>query len=102
MMSEEQIPLSRSYPLPDGQPFDSITLREPTYAEMFMSGLGKPEEWQPTGRGTAARVVYPEVIDAYLKRIVVSPGYEYIHQISARDAVKLERAVCGFFRELTD
>lgn len=101
-MTETIVKLSRRYEVPGVEPFDSVTLREPTYAEMFIDGLGKPEEWQPTGKGTAVHVTYPAVVDAYLQRLIVSPGYEFISTIAARDAVKLERVVCGFFRELTD
>lgn len=101
-MAETIVKLSRRYEVPGAEPFDSITLREPTYADMFIEALGKPEEWQPTGKGTAIHVTYPAVVDAYLQRLIVAPGYQAITTIAARDSAKLERAVCGFFRELTD
>lgn len=91
------IRLSRSYEA-HGKTFDSITLREPTYRETHMDGLGRPYDWQASG-DSAMRVVFPAVVDAYLQKIVKEPGYECIGQISAIDAGRLEKAVCDFFRE---
>jgi hypothetical protein len=81
----------------EGKTFDTITLREPTFADTHMSGLGKPQELQPGPRGTNMLVSYPDVVDAYAQRLIVSPGYEFVHVIGALDAMALERAICGFF-----
>ena len=93
------VSLSRSYDA-HGKTFDSVTLREPTYRETHMEGLGRPYDWQSSG-DSAMRVVFPVVVDSYLQRIVKAPGYECIGLISAIDANRLEKAVCDFFREPT-
>ncbi|SMD18483.1 hypothetical protein [Rhizobium sp. RU36D] len=92
------VKLSREYRVGDVT-FDAVELREPTYKDAFMDGIGRPEEWQPAGKGSVMRISYPDVIDKYLQKLITSPGYEKIGQISAADAVRLERAVCDFFRE---
>jgi hypothetical protein len=94
-----RVPLSRSYSLPDGGKFDAVELREPTYADRHMSGLGAPFDWQPNGKGGQLLIVYPSVVDAYLQRIVVAPGYEHLGAISAVDAGRLEAALIDFFRD---
>lgn len=97
-MSQVIVKLSRTYTGgAESKAFDSITLREPTFADTHMSGLGKPQELQPGPRGTNMLVSYPDVVDAYAQRLIVEPGYEYISGISALDALALERAICGFF-----
>ncbi len=47
-MSTTTVKLSRRYEVPGATPFDTITLREPTFNDMFMAGLGKPRECSPT------------------------------------------------------
>jgi hypothetical protein len=94
-----KVALSRRYPLPDGGSFDAVDLREPTYADRHMSGLGAPFDWQPNGKGGSLLIVYPSVVDAYLQRIVTAPGYEHIGAISAVDAGRLEAALIDFFRD---
>ncbi|WP_438752063.1 hypothetical protein [Pararhizobium sp. O133] len=91
------IPLGQTYTVHD-KVFSEVVLREPSYKEIFMDGLGRPQDWQPTPDG-AVVVTYPSVVDAYLQKIVVEPGYECLSGLAALDAIKLERAVCGFFRE---
>ncbi|WP_312946333.1 hypothetical protein [Agrobacterium sp.] len=92
------VKLSRTYHAGvENKAFDTITLREPTFADTHMSGLGKPQEFQPGPRGTNMLVSYPDVVDAYAQRLIVEPGYEYISRISALDALALERAICSFF-----
>lgn len=92
------VSLSKVYDSPVGG-FSAVELREPTYKDVFMDGLGRPQEWQPSGGGKAIVVTYASVVDAYLQRLVVAPGYEYIGRLSAIDALKLEKAVCDFFME---
>ncbi|MBY5709712.1 hypothetical protein [Rhizobium leguminosarum] len=96
-MAEKIVKLSKSYTAHE-KPFDAVTLREPTYSEIFRDGLGRPSDWQPTQHGPML-VKYPEVVDAYLQRICVSPGYESIGVLNAIDSLKLEEAVTDFFRE---
>ncbi|WP_421362952.1 phage tail assembly protein [Agrobacterium rosae] len=91
-----KVPLSRKYTVND-KTFDHITLREPTFKETHMAGLGVPQEMQPGPRGSTMLVTYPEVVDAYAQRLVVEPGYEYIADISAVDAMALQQEICGFF-----
>ena len=95
-----EVKLSKSYTV-NGTTFDTIVMRDPTYADVFMSGLGEPSEWQPSKSGMM-RLVYSDVIDKYLQRLVQAPAYELLHEISATDALRLQEAVCGFFMEKPD
>jgi hypothetical protein len=95
---EKTIELSREYAI-GGLKFKTVTLREPTYFDVYMAGLGKPFEWQFTPAGSPMRVVIPEVVAGYVSRIALSPPADCIREISAFDAVKLEDAICGFFTE---
>ncbi|MBD9390128.1 hypothetical protein IB237_23285 [Agrobacterium sp. AGB01] len=93
------VALSKSYTSgPDSRTFAEVQLREPTYKEIFLSSIGEPREFQPT-QGGAVLLVYPERVDQYLQRICVSPGYEYLHVLNAVDSLRLQNAVCDFFRE---
>ncbi|NTF87495.1 phage tail assembly protein [Agrobacterium rhizogenes] len=98
-MTQTIVPLSKRYTAHD-KTFDKITLREPTYKEIYMDGLGRPQEWQPTSGGGAVMVTYSSVVDEYLQKLVIEPGYECIGALSAADAMKLERAVCVFFLDM--
>jgi hypothetical protein len=94
-----KVALTKSYTSgPDEKTFSEVELREPTYKEIFLAGFGEPRELQPVPGG-AAFLVYPERVDQYLQRICVSPGYEYLHVLNAVDSLRLQNAVCGFFRE---
>ena len=95
------VTLSRSYTSND-KTFSTVELREPTYADVFMSGIGVPRDIQPVAGGGMAFLSYPERFDQYLQRLVVSPGYEHISGVAAIDALKLEEAVYDFFREPAD
>lgn len=95
------VTLSRSYTA-DDKKFSTVELREPTYADVFMSGIGVPRDIQPVAGGGMAFLSYPERFDQYLQRLIVSPGYEYISGVAAIDALKLEEAVYDFFREPAD
>jgi hypothetical protein len=95
-MVSKSVKLSKSYSAHD-KTFDAVTLREPTYKEIYIDGLGKPQEWQPAGNGQGILVTYPNVVDEYLQQIVVEPGYDCIGGLNPIDALKLERAVCDFF-----
>ena len=99
-MTDVVVPLSKKYAAHD-KTFDKVVLREPSYAEIFGEGLGRPQEWQRAGDGTMVMVTYPSVVNEYLTRIVVEPGYDCILQLKTLDALKLERAVCDFFWDLT-
>lgn len=94
-MVDKVVTLSRTYPA-GGKSFNSVTLREPTYNEIFMSGIGEPQEWQPVPGGHAL-LTYPERIDAYMHRLVIDPGYEHLSGLGTIDAIRLKDAVCGFF-----
>ncbi|WP_176083119.1 hypothetical protein [Martelella sp. HB161492] len=98
-MGEITVPLSKSYPAGD-KTFAKVVLREPTYADIYMSGLGEPVEWQPAKGGGVVQLVYWETIDQYLQRLIVEPGYEHIAKLSAQDSKKLKRGVIGFFSDV--
>lgn len=91
------VELSKTYSV-GGKSFSKITLREPTYQDVYMDGLGQPREWQPVPGGSAL-LTYPEKIDAYAQKLIVEPGYEYIAGLSALDARRLEEGICDFFTE---
>jgi hypothetical protein len=95
-MAEIKVELSKEYTAHE-KTFKEIVLREPTYAEICMEGLGRPQEWQRMADGSAMLITYASVVDSYLKKIVVSPGYESITGLSAKDTIKLQEVVCGFF-----
>lgn len=96
----EPVLLSKAYTVHE-KTFDRVVLREPTYKETHMDDLGRPQDWQRTTDGSPVMVTYPSVVDAYLKRIIVEPGYDCISGLSAIDAMRLERAVCAFFLDTT-
>jgi hypothetical protein len=93
------VKLAKPYEVHDTK-FSTVELREPTYKEIYRDGLGRPQEWQPTPNGPM-QVTYPVVVDAYLQKILISPGYECLGALSAVDSLKLERAVCDFFLDTT-
>lgn len=91
------VTLTRSYDDGFEGAFAKVELREPTYKEIFMSGLGRPFEWQP-GREGSIYVSFPDVIAKYVERIVVSPEHPAaLAALGTVDSLRLERAVLGFF-----
>ncbi|MFN3321489.1 MAG: hypothetical protein ACK43M_22395 [Allorhizobium sp.] len=82
MSQTTTIKLSRRYEVPGAEPFDSITLREANYNDLFLSGLGKPFDFQ-VAKGIPVRVAYPEIVDQYVMRLIKSPDYSSIGQIAA-------------------
>lgn len=93
------VTLSRKYTV-HGKTFDTVELREPTYKDVFMAGLGMPFEWQLSPNGSPMRVSYPLVVDAYIVRLATNPSAECLGELVAVDALKLEAALVGFFMEL--
>lgn len=101
-MAHTEVSLSKFYEMPGSVPFNRIVLREPTYEDIFPSGLGMPMEVQPGPQGGRMIVAYPVTVDAYLQKLVVSPGYDAVRVLGALDAIRLEKAVCGFFMDAAD
>lgn len=101
-MVDAVVKLSRRYEVPGEAPFDQVVLREPTYHDIYPSGLGMPMEVQPGPQGSRIVVAYPVTIDAYLQRLAVSPSYGALSRLSAIDGMRLEKAVCGFFMDAAD
>ncbi|WP_319517239.1 phage tail assembly protein [uncultured Martelella sp.] len=97
-MADKTVNLSKSYTV-NGTTFDTIVLREPTYSDVFPTNLGEPFDFQPAKGGGVVRLIYTDVVDEYLKRLITAPGYEFIHTLTAADSLKLQDAVCGFFTE---
>lgn len=97
-MARHTVELSQKYQGHDGF-FDRVVLREPTYKEIFIDGLGRPQEWQMGAPGKAMLLTFPDVIDAYVQRLAVEPEAEMLAGLSAVDCMRLEKAVCGFFQE---
>lgn len=93
------VQLSRRYEVPGWEPFDSVTLREPTYQDIFMDGLGFPRELQPNGHGGLMLITLTSTVDAYAQRLVEKPGYQAIAVLSALDARRVQDAIIGFFSE---
>ena len=96
-----EIKFSRRYETPLGV-FETATIKEPKYSDVFIDQLGAPFEFQMSAIGLPVRVIHPEVIDRYLQRLVVSPEYGALADIAAVDAMKLQEAVLGFFLGSTD
>ncbi|MBB4952763.1 hypothetical protein H4S14_000805 [Agrobacterium vitis] len=99
-MAQKTIKLSRRYEVPGGVPFDEVTLREPTYRDIYMSGLGEPRETHWV-KDKPIVVTQYEVIDQYLQRLAVVPDYSAIAVLDAVDALAVGEAVCGFFTRST-
>lgn len=95
------VTLSRSYTSND-KTFSAVELREPTYADAFISGIGEPRDVQPVIGGGLAFLSYPDRVDQYLQRLIVEPGYEHIGSIAAVDALRLQGAIFDFFRDPGD
>jgi len=99
-MKRHTVELSQKYQGHDGF-FDRVVLREPTYKEIFVDGLGRPQEWQMGAPGKAMLLTFPDVVDAYVQRLAVEPEAEMLLGLGAVDCLRLEKAVCGFFQEPT-
>lgn len=92
------VQLSRSYTA-HKQVFDTVELREPTYRDIYISGLGMPFDWQPSPSGQMIRIEYPDVIDAYVTLLATAPTAECLGQLSAIDSRKVVNALFDFFIE---
>jgi hypothetical protein len=91
------VALTKDYEDGFGSRFSAVKLREPTYRDIFLSGFGRPFEWQP-GREGSIYVSFPDVIAKYVERLLVAPDQPAaINGLSAPDSQRLERAVIGFF-----
>lgn len=97
-MARTTVPLSRSYEGHDGK-FLSVELREPTYKEIYIDGLGEPQQWQPGTNGQPILITLPDVINEYVERLAVNPTAENLAQLNAKDSRALARAVIGFFQD---
>jgi hypothetical protein len=97
-MSSVTTKLSKSYSA-HGKTFNSVTIREPRYSEMYQDGLGRPQELQPGPNGKPIVITYHSTVDAYLQKLIVEPGYDCISELSVLDAMELEITICDFFRE---
>lgn len=100
-MQNVTVKLSRSYENPHagGTRFDSVVLREPTYSDVYASGLGRPFEFHPTPGGVMIVETRYQAIGEYIDRLAVEPPAECLSQLSAVDAMRLQRAITDFFRE---
>lgn len=98
-MVNTEVTLTNTYEMPGAVPFNKIVLREPRYEDIFPSGLGMPMEVQPGPQGSRMIVAYPVTIDAYLQKLVVSPGYDAVRMVGTVDAIRLQKAVCDFFMD---
>jgi hypothetical protein len=95
-MAEVIVKLSRRYEVPGQEPFDSIKMREPTYRDIFMSGLGAPRETHWSANG-AVVITHYEIVDQYLAKLLKHPEYTDIAVLDAHDSLEVCNAVCGFF-----
>ncbi|NTF32304.1 hypothetical protein [Rhizobium skierniewicense] len=95
-MAGKIIPLSRKYEFPGIEPFDAVTLRSPTYREIFIDGIGEPREVHVVA-GQPMVVTHYEAIDRHLMNICKSPSYDALAVLEAVDAIDVANAVCDFF-----
>ena len=97
-MPETIVQLSRTYENPfDGTRFNSVTLREPTYRDVFADGMGPPVEAQPTSQGGVMVITHHDLIARYIDRLAIKPTSENFSMLSAVDALRLGKAVTDFF-----
>lgn len=94
------VTLTRQYEA-GGTVFREVKLREPTYKEIFMEGRGRPQEWQRSDGGAPVLITYPNAIASYVEILAVEPGIESLTRLGAIDSIRLEKAVTGFFLDLT-
>lgn len=99
-MAKTTVKLSRKYEA-HGKIFDEVVFREPTYAEFFIEGLGRPQEWQSDGNGKFLLLTFPDVIDRYVNQLAVEPTADCLTGLSALDCMRVEKVICGFFLEQT-
>jgi hypothetical protein len=92
------VKLGRRYTAHD-QSFDSVTLREPTFSDIYVDGLGEPEEAQPLPGGGYMVVTNYPVIAQYVERLAIAPTFECLTQLSPTDSRRVKKAITGFFRE---
>jgi hypothetical protein len=98
IVADVTVPLSRTYTV-HREVFDRVVLREPTFRDIYMDGLGEPEELQPVGNGGVMVVTDYAAVARYVERLAVKPTAECLMDLSAADSRRLKKAVCGFFRE---
>lgn len=87
------VKLSKRYEA-HGTPFDSVTVREPRFADLLE--LGEPYEFQRAG-GNNVVIENVATVAAYVRRCVQEPGFEMLGELSIDDARKVRNAVLGFF-----
>lgn len=97
-MGDVIVKLSRRYQA-HGDPFDSVTLREPTYKDIFMDGLGEPQQWQRGPNNIPVLITLPDVVDGYVQKLAINPTADELTMLGTRDALALQKAVLDFFRE---
>lgn len=97
-MADKIVPLSRRYETPLGV-FDKVTMRPPTYQDIYIDALGMPREWVVGDGGKPFLVTNYAVIDQYAQRLIRDdkPGYPAIAGLDAQDARKVAEAICDFF-----
>lgn len=96
-MTKTTVKLSQQYV--GHAPFSEVVLREPTYKEIYIDGLGEPQQWQPGPGGQPVLITLPDVINAYVERLAIAPTADNLGQLNARDSMALARAVIRFFQE---
>lgn len=98
-MAEKTVPLSQSYTA-HKTTFDSLTFREPTWAEY--SEIGPVHEWQRSETGPVF-LTYHDKIATYVKRTIVPPhggtGAAMLAVLNLADMMKASEAVEAFFTQ---
>ncbi len=94
-MADKVIKLSRAYEV-HGKSFDSVTLREPRYAEYIKTG--DVMERQQVGDG-AAIITYHDRIESYADKLLMSPEPGGLAELNLLDAMRVEQAIVDFFTE---
>lgn len=96
-MAEKTVPLSQSYTA-HKTTFDSLTFREPTWAEY--SEIGPVHEWQRSETGPVF-LTYHDKIATYVKRTIVPPhggtGAAMLAVLNLADMMKASEAVEAFY-----
>lgn len=73
-----------------------VVLREPTLAELFQHG--EPIEVTRTREGQVVTIEHPEILQIYLRNLVVSPkSTAILNTLPLVDAMRIKDEICGFF-----
>ncbi len=93
-MKTKEVKLTRRFEA-HGKVFESVTVREPRWEDVM--ALGEPFDVQKSISGNVLVQPQLEVIAGYIRRCVVSPGFENLGELGVTDTRAVRDAVLDFF-----